>query len=217
MLLVSSAIAIVCCWFMFVRPEQARAFFDVPAPQSAAQFAGIADNAELDYAAALKELQTSLTFQGDPINPRAIAALTPWLSDTLPGAIAVDIEGTTADTNQFWGEVTQTDGRIFAEWTQSDVSRFVGYQPIGQLENDVHVLRMWINTGGSGVFPSLMLVSFSLDTEIDNGVVRDRLIMTRKGELILGSGYAGDITISGNAITLTPAPNGHSSQTIQVN
>ena len=52
---------------------------------------------ELDYEAALTELQTSFTFQGEPINPRAVTAMLPWLSDRLPGAISIDIEGSTAD------------------------------------------------------------------------------------------------------------------------
>ncbi|NEQ46316.1 MAG: hypothetical protein F6K00_23340 [Leptolyngbya sp. SIOISBB] len=39
----------------------------------------------MDYEATLTELRQSFTFQGEPVNPRAIAAMTPWLSDTLPG------------------------------------------------------------------------------------------------------------------------------------
>mgnify|MGYP001792960471 CR=1 FL=1 len=177
----------------------------------------LADEPSLDHAAALTELQTTLRFQDKPLNPRAVAALIPWLSDTLPGAIAVDIEGTTSDTNQFYGELSEfSNGRVIAEWTTGDERRFVGYQSVGVLDNGTHALRTWVNTGGSGVFPFLMLVSFDVDTEIHDGEPRQRLIMTRRGEFVLGGGYDGEITVSGNTLTFTPAPNGDSSVTVLV-
>ncbi|MDB9529268.1 hypothetical protein PN498_24965 [Oscillatoria sp. CS-180] len=209
------AIAIGC--FAIGIQNQASATLPTPEDRSALSSESIAYTEILDYGAALEELQRSLTFRGEPLNPRAVAALIPWLSDTLPGAIAVDLEGTVADTNQFGGEVYPLEeGRIFAEWTDAGDSKFVGYQPVGRLDNGVHVLRVWINTGGSGIFPFLMLVSFDLDTEIDNGYVRQRLVMTRRGEFALGGGYDGDITLSGNTLMLTPAPHGEASQTVQL-
>ena len=176
-----------------------------------------ANETSIDYAAALTELQTALRFQGAPLNPRAIAALIPWLSDTLPGAIAVDIEGTAPTTNQFYSELSEfSDGRVIAEWTTGDDRRLVGYQSVGVLDNGTHALRTWDNTGGSGVFPNMLLVSFDVDTEIHDGEPRSRLIMTRRGEFVLGGGYDGEITVSGNTLTFAPAPNGTPSVTVTV-
>lgn len=176
-----------------------------------------AEATTFDYAAALESLQTALMFQGEPVNPRAVAALIPWLSDTLPGPIAVDIEGTTADTNQFNAVVARdNEGRVFAEWTDWGESQWVGYQSLGRLENGTHVLRVWVNTGGSEFFPFLLLVHFDLDTEITQGVTRQRLSMMRRGEFILGSEYDGEITISGNMLTLSPAPDGGAVLTVEV-
>ena len=162
----------------------------------------------VDYEATLAELQQSFTFQGEPVNPRAIVAMTPWLSDTLPGAIAVDIEGTTADTNQFSANVSVDEaGRVTAAWEQFGDRRFVAYQAIGQLTDGTFVFRTFVNTGGNAVFPYLMLVNVSLDQELDwNGKLRPRLTLHRRGELVLGVGYAGDIAVAGQTVTLTPAP-----------
>lgn len=162
----------------------------------------------IDYEATLTELQQSFTFRGEPVNPRAIAAMTPWLSDSLPGAIAVDIEGTTADTNQFYADVSVDEaGRVTAAWEQFGERRFVAYQSIGQLTDDTYVFRTFVNTGGNAVFPYLMLVNVGLDYELDwNGELRPRLTLHRRGELVLGVGYAGDITVADQSVTLTPAP-----------
>ncbi|MEM6716381.1 MAG: hypothetical protein AAF622_15020, partial [Cyanobacteria bacterium P01_C01_bin.147] len=110
---------------------------------------------QMNYEAVLAELQQSFTVQGEPVNPRAVAAMMPWLSDRLPGAIAVDIEGTTADTNQFYADIAVDEaGRVTAAWEQFGERRFVVYQSMGQLTDGTYVLRVFVNTGGNAVFPS---------------------------------------------------------------
>ncbi|MEM1279910.1 MAG: hypothetical protein AAGG53_07860 [Cyanobacteria bacterium P01_H01_bin.152] len=163
---------------------------------------------QMNYEAALAERQQSFTVQGEPVNPRAVAAMMPWLSDRLPGAIAVDIEGTTADTNQFYADIAVDEaGRVTAAWEQFGERRFVVYQSMGQLTDGTYVLRVFVNTGGNAVFPSLMWVKASLDEELWwNGESRPRLTLHRRGGLVLGVGYAGDITVTGQSVTLTPAP-----------
>ena len=175
-------------------------------------------DAEISYEAALTELQAAFTFQGEPINPRAVTAMLPWLSDTLPGAIAVDIEGTTADTNQFLADVsTDKAGRVTGSWEQFGESRFTSYQNIGQLADGTYVLKVFVNTGGNAVFPSVMLVSFGLDGETGwNGELRPRLHMTRRGAFVLGVGYAGNITISGQSLTFTPGLRGEAEMTLEI-
>jgi hypothetical protein len=171
----------------------------------------------LDYPTALAELDDSLTFLGQPLNPRAVAALLPWLSDRLPGAIAVDIEGTTANTNQYYAEVFQRDDDwVFAEWQRGEEDLFVGYKSLGKLDSGMHVLRVSLNTGGSGVFPYLLVVDFNLDDEITYSQSRQRLIMTRRGEFLIGVDYEGDISVSGNEITFTPARDGSASETFLI-
>ncbi|MEM6521024.1 MAG: hypothetical protein AAF722_17025 [Cyanobacteria bacterium P01_C01_bin.70] len=180
--------------------------------------APVAEAVGVDYETALAELQTSFTFQGEPVNPRAVAALTPWLSDRLPGAIAVDIAGSTANTNQFAANVSvDAAGRVMAEWEQWDDRRFAGYRRIGQLSDGTHVLRTFVNTGGSALFPAVTLINFDRDREIwSDGQLRERLIMMRRGEFILGVGYAGEITVADQTITFAPAPNGDASLTVEI-
>ncbi|WP_204140182.1 hypothetical protein [Halomicronema sp. CCY15110] len=170
---------------------------------------------ELDYEAALTELQTSFTFQGEPTNPRAVTAMLPWLSDRLPGAIAIDIEGSTADTNQFYADVFVDEaGRATAVWEQFGEERFASYQNIGQLSDGTQVLKVFVNTGGNAVFPYVMLANFGLDAEIAwDGDLRPRLTMRRRDASVVGVGYTDEITISGQALTFTPGLRGETFMT----
>jgi hypothetical protein len=178
----------------------------------------VAPETELDYAAALAELQTTFTFQGQPINPRAVVAMLPWLSDTLPGAIAVDIEGSTADTNQFLADVFMDEsGLVTGAWEQFGERRFAGYRQVDQLADGTYVLRVFVNTGGNAVFPFVMLVNCDLDTEMAwNGELRTRLYMSRRGAFVLGMGYNGEITVAGQSVTFVPGLRGEATTTLNV-
>ncbi|NEQ46317.1 MAG: hypothetical protein F6K00_23345 [Leptolyngbya sp. SIOISBB] len=100
-------------------------------------------------------------------------------------------------------------GRVTAAWEQFGDRRFVAYQTMGQLTDGTYVFRTFVNTGGNAVFPYLMLVNVGLDQELDwNGELRPRLTLHRRGELVLGVGYAGDIAVADQTVTLVPAPRG---------
>ena len=160
----------------------------------------------------LEEANQTFHFRGEPINPRAVSDLLPWLSDTEPGPVALDVEGSTADTNRYWAEVSTIAAGPWAgatlatwqPWPGSDASKASAYQWLGRLDNGLHVLRLQLNTGGSGYFTDVLVVRFSSDREYDHRD-RERLVMTRVGQAVLGDRDSRVITLEGNVVIIPPA------------
>jgi hypothetical protein len=159
----------------------------------------------------LQEANFSFRFRGAPINPRAVSDLLPWLSDTEPGPIALDVEGSTADTNRYWADISTIDagpwaGAILATWQprlEQDITYSSAYQWLGHLDNGLHVLRIWQNTGGRGYFTYVLVVRFSTDREYDHRD-RERLVITRVGQAVLGDRDDRAITLEGNTVVIPP-------------
>ena len=157
----------------------------------------------------LQEANARFTYRGKPINPLAVQELLTWLSDTLPGPVAVDIEGT-YDSNRYFGEYSvEKDGRVTIQVkdtkvnpTEDDKGSF-SYKRLGTLANGIHVLETLDNGGGSGTFGTLLLVKFVVDDEYDvDGKKRNRLVMMRAGEISLGDRYAGRISVGPHEIQI---------------
>ena len=154
----------------------------------------------------------SFEFQGQPINPRAVAELLPWLSDRLPGPVAVDVAGSTADTNRYLAEIstvtagpgTGTVAATWQPWVDRDITYRSGYRWLGRLENGLHVLQVWRRTGGVGSFTYVLLVQFRSDLEYlpQPGISRRRLMMVRIGEIILGDRDGRAVTLAGNQVVV---------------
>jgi hypothetical protein len=152
----------------------------------------------------LREANEHFAFRGKPINPLAIHELLPWLSDTLPGPVAVDIAGTYG-SNRYSGQYTKgkdgtvsidlkAEGRSSAE--NGPTAGYLRYKRLGVLANGIQVLRTWENAGGSGLFNSLLLVRCVVDYEYTgNGSRRYRLVLWRVGECTLGDRYDGLIEV----------------------
>lgn len=164
---------------------------------------------------ALKQANENFTYLGQLINPFALAELFPWLSDTLPGPVAVDLAGTTASTNRYLATVTsQEGGWIWAAKTEHGAEQKFGYKRLGVLTNGAQVLLTEASGGGSGVFTNLLLVKFQSDVEYgDEGKRRDRLIIMRVGAISLGDRYSGPIKVEQNQITIGPGKNIEQAQT----
>jgi uncharacterized protein len=150
----------------------------------------------------LKEANERFTYRSKPINPMAIAELLPLLSDNLPGPVAVDVEGSTENTNRYYADVTVTKDRIVkASRKEKDEEVTFMYRKLGALRNGLHVLETWANYGGSGTFTSVVLVKFFLDTEyVSGGITRERLILMRAGEY----NHTGTIEVGPDMITFGP-------------
>ncbi len=157
----------------------------------------------------LKEANDAFTFGGEAIHPLAVKDLLPWLSDSHPGPIAIDVAGT-YKSNRYFGEfATDKEGRTGIDLKPQEASATgdakgsFAYKRIGTLASGAHVLETWENDGGSGVFTSLLLVRFVADAEYgDGGARRPRLVMMRVGEVNLGDNYSGRIEVKGNSVRI---------------
>ena len=153
---------------------------------------------------ALQEAKEHFTFRNKPINPRALQDLLPLLSDSLPGPVSLDVEGT--DSNRYFADsVTTENGVVTASWTEEKETQYFSYKHLGVLANGDHVLETWARGGGTLVSSDLLLVRFVTDSEYtDNGAARERLLMTRTGAFGLGDRYNGTIKVQPKEITIGP-------------
>jgi hypothetical protein len=170
-------------------------------------------SAEPTVAALLAEVNGAFTYRGEPINPRAVLDLLSWISDSLPGPVAVDLAGTW-DSNRYYGKAERRpDGSIRLDKRTTEVGPpsaanpgWFEYRRLGTLASGVHVLETWDNGGGSGIFTNLLFVKFSVDQEHTGDGRRQRLVMTRLGEEPLGDRFDGSVRIKGNVIEIGANP-----------
>ncbi len=67
------------------------------------------------------------------------------------------------------------------------------------------------------MFPFVMLVNFGLDADMGwDGELRPRLYMARRGALVLGVGYAGEITVADQSLMLIPGLQGEAVTTLNI-
>lgn len=182
-------------------PEKSPA---LKAPQEAQSTAAHESPAKLPVPKAFQEANEHFTFRNKPINPRALQDLLPLVSDTLPGPVSVDVEGT-GSNRYFADSVTTQNGIVTASWTEQKEKLGFSYKHLGVLANGDHVLETWATGGGTLVPSTLLLVRFVTDTEYtDNGAVRERLLMTRTGAFNLGDRYNGTIKVKPKEIVIGP-------------
>ncbi|MFZ5776173.1 MAG: lysozyme inhibitor LprI family protein [Thermodesulfobacteriota bacterium] len=156
---------------------------------------------------ALREANERFSFQGKPINPRMLEELLPWLSDNLPGPVAVDLAG---GENRYFAEINALQkGGVRAVWDEGNEQHSCQYQHLGRLANGMHVVRIAAQSGGSGIFTDLLLVRFLVDAEYgDGGMRRNRLLMMRAGSFPLGDRYDGAIAVQADTISIGPGGGG---------
>jgi hypothetical protein len=146
----------------------------------------------------LAELNKSFTYKEKLIHPRAIQDLVSFVSDPLPGPIAIDVEGT-FNTNRYFGKYeVRENGLIFIDLEQDILEQtgWFAYEHLGRLGNGYHVLRTYDNGGGTGVFGSVLIVEALIDFEYkDDGSRREFLVLKRKGEFGIGDRYSGEIKL----------------------
>lgn len=159
----------------------------------------------------LREANERFIYAGEPINPRAVSDLLTWLSDSLPGPVAIDLAGTHR-SNRYFGDYTRKeDGSVFIDLSKPGPGRseaesggYFSYKRLGTLPGGIHVLATTQNGGGSGVFEDLLLVTFVADFEYqDDGSRRERLMMLRVGEIGLGDRSTSDVEIRGDTLRIT--------------
>lgn len=171
----------------------------------------------------VEEANKTFTYDGAPINPRAVQELLTWLSDGGPGPVAVDLAS--QRSNRYFGKFArEKDGRVTIDRKTTDLTAkpdenkgSFSYERLGTLVNGIHVLETWDREGGTGVFMDLLLVKIAVDFEYDdNGARQDRVVMTRFGEITLGDRYSGVVTVKGDTIEIGAGEAGKKPKTVRI-
>jgi hypothetical protein len=130
------------------------------------------------------------------INPRILEDLCGWISDSGDQIISINIEKSNS-SNRYYGEVTAEQ---FTEHypivTSMHNDGWFKYQYLGCSFSGVHILRTWSNTGGTGIFCNIVMVTLSLDSSYEQkaskNVKTNRFVIKLVGSLPLGDRYEGN-------------------------
>ena len=162
---------------------------------------------------------TKFFFEKEPyIHPKIIEDLTTWLSDGGEQVVAINLLES-MNTNRYSGDLKKRgkgSPYIFYERTeecQKSECLFgppsFGYQFIGKSASGIYVLLTNFSGGGSGQFRNLLLVSLEKDKGLSydekNNVLRldrERWIIKKLDEIVLGDRYDGKITVNGNELRI---------------
>ena len=164
------------------------------------------------------EVQTPYSFSQKPyLHPKIIQDLSTWSSDKGDQIVAINIIDAMG-SNRYFGDVkteesAQSHPFVFHEDREKcDESTcanppFFGYRLLGTTPSGVTVLITKSGGGGTGIFESLLLVSFDKDKGFSYDkkadvlrLNRDRLLLKKLSEFPLGDRRIGKISLRGDTI-----------------
>lgn len=185
---------------LLVFPSTLAAASPAPAKPSSAELTAVrAQQAEAD---------DRFTFRAEPISPRVVEDLLSWLSDGPSGPVAAIELDLAFHSNRYSGQVVADPEGWFRVDTPDPASGaidWIAYKRLGRLANGAHVLLTKQGGGGTGVFMSLLLVTFDLgDAYGEDGAKHPRLVMTRHVEIPVGDRFEGPIAVSPHEIRIGP-------------
>jgi hypothetical protein len=153
----------------------------------------------------LAEANEQFVFNGKSINPLGVKLLMCWISDTVPGSASIYLDAVNGPSNQFFATYDKDpQGKVSVDLEQDNKpAGYISYIHLGRLANGIHVLKVIENSGGSGVWTDLLLVSFSIVREYqEDGSQAYRLVMKREGNISLGDRYNGTVDIQPHKIVI---------------
>ncbi len=150
----------------------------------------------------LQEVNSKFRYQGHPINPKIINAFLPWMSDSRPNISAIDLAAATG-TNQYYlnPEDTGTSANLGFPGEMGKGS--CSYEYLGKTENNIHVVRVMTNGGGSGYFNSILFFSFKIGKSFDaHGERQKQLLMILESFYMEGDRTTAKVSISKNKVRI---------------
>ncbi len=154
------------------------------------------------------EADDRFTFRAEPISPRVVEDLLALMSDGPSGPVAAIELDLAFHSNRYYGEVVAgADGWLSVDTRDaaSGASDWIAYKRLGRLANGAHVLLTKQAGGGTGVFMSLLLVTFDIgDVYGEDGAKHPRLVMTRHVEIPVGDRFDGPIAVTAHEIRIGP-------------
>ncbi len=150
---------------------------------------------------------------GQPIHPSIIEALQGWMSDTGEQVVAVNIIDAQDSNWVCCADIQLIESSGFFYVHNDDGGSFY-YKRIGVTDSGLHLLHTVQNTGGSGQFNGVLLVSISLDTSLNSSArdeveevlesTSDRLLVRNIGYIVLGDRWDGQLKVEGDALVVGP-------------
>tara|TARA_R110002096_G_scaffold324349_1_gene518387 strand:- start:36385 stop:37086 length:702 start_codon:yes stop_codon:yes gene_type:complete len=144
------------------------------------------------------------------INPRILDDLRGWLSDVGNQIVSINITDSNK-SNRYFGDINIKrfdSGHPIVKCTYDD--GWISYRYIGQSFSGLHIIQTWSNTGGSGIFCNVMLVTLSLDSTLESygekNEKKTRYVIKLVGSFSLGDRYEGEIKYKFGFLTI-PACN----------
>ncbi len=165
----------------------------------------------------LDSVPYSLNFE-PYINPKLIHDLEAWISDAGDQVVAIDLfDSQNSARYQCEGEFGEGVGETtYAHmedgWREKhyggwDRDPFFEYSYIGQTDNGIYVLLSRECTGGMGIFPRLLMVTFEKDQTMiidwDRKLIRkdkNRLLIRKVGKIALNDHWIGELNVEGNKL-----------------
>jgi hypothetical protein len=141
------------------------------------------------------------------IHPGIIQELTTDPSDQGDQVVAINLLDAQGSNRYFGGvDVRESDGEHPLVCASNGEDDFC-YRYVGTTASGLHVLFTALRGGGSGVFTGLLFVSIENDkgltSDSDEHALRpdrDRLLIKKHGETVLGDRWAGELKVDGNKI-----------------
>ena len=154
----------------------------------------------------LNEVNSNFLFRGNFINPSLIEDFMPPVNTDQPGVMSIDLSGVNESNAYFTDTIYKTkDGLVVSEVNRE----FYRYKWLGRLGNGFHVLDCSWNGGGSGIFNSLVFVSFKLRSFNSDGDIYNQLLINCEASYSLSDRAQTDIKLDkkNNKVYVSTQPN----------
>lgn len=162
----------------------------------------------------LEEANAKFTYHGRPIHPFLIGEFTGWLSDDRSPMITTVDVAAAFDSNKYPDDEVKGDKNYWsAERTEEDKGAGInlyesyGYTWLGKMADNVHVVELAENGGGSGTFMDLVFFKFSEGEIMREGKKNSQLLMTVVGTFSLGDRYEGEIKVYPDRVFIPASKN----------
>lgn len=144
----------------------------------------------------------------DYINPRILDDLIGCISDTGEQVVSVNLQSAN-ESNRYFAEINVVEsGAGYPLVKASFDGGWVAYKYIGLSITGMHVVQVWSNYGGSGVFCNIVLVTLGLDSRLDLSSGSSKKVVNYLLKLVgvipLGEHYDGNISYNYGLLKIPP-------------
>ena len=157
------------------------------------------------------EVRRAFTIHGKPIPPEIFRDFGDGdLADSGSIWVTVDLEAATG-SNLYADDIKQDNGWVTQRKANQSINgaEQTDYKYIGATANGLLVVIASYRGGGSGTFYTLHIMDVGAAKAFDlDGKLYDRINLTSLRSMALGDRWAGDVSISGNAVRIVTTRSG---------